>query len=65
MNEVFEVAKSAAIMAPVAMVAAVGVDSAFGNPEIFKVTSEALGYGIANFYVGGNVSLMQTIIDLF
>ena len=58
-------AKSAAIMAPVAMVAAVGVDSAFGNPKIFKVASDALGYGISNFYVGGNVSLLQTIIDLF
>ena len=64
-KEAFEVAKSAAIMAPVAMVAAVGVDSAFGNPKIFKVASDALGYGISNFYVGGNVSLLQTIIDLF
>ena len=47
-----------------AIVASATVDAAFSNPKSFEVVSDAIGYGIANACMDGNVSLLQTIIEL-
>ena len=52
-------------MAPLAIISSGTVESAFINPKTFDIVNDAIGYGIANAYMGGNISLIQSIIEIF
>ena len=64
-KEFIETVTTAALLAPAAIMVGAGVDKAFNNPTTLKAASDIAGYGVANLFMGGNVSLIQTIIDLF
>ena len=64
-KELMETVATAALLAPAAMIAGAGVDKAFNNPTTLKAASDIAGYGVANMFMGGNVSILQMIIELF